>query len=306
LSELRGVIPPIPTYLAANGSLDRDAHRRAVTRVIEGRVDGVLVLGTAGEGAVLNAELRAAALAEAVKVAGDAPVIAGCAAHTVEAALTQLWEAADLGAAAALLLPPFYYRLGQDALAAMFETIADASPIDFALYHIPALTGNGFTPGTVARLAQHPRIVGIKDSARDFAYHLQLRRSVEREGFRVFEGAAPLLYASAAAGGTDSICPVTALLPGWEREMRDALRAGDQPAAAAAGDRITAMSRLFNLGEVPMPANFKAIAALMGLGPARPHEPAFAPDDAHRQLLADGLRALGLDVPTTTTGEEAA
>lgn len=297
MTDVRGILPPIPTYLREDGGLDVEAQQRGVRHPLAGGADGVLVLGTSGEGPVLTPEVRWEAMRVSVLAAQGATVVVGCGGHTLGQTLAQLQVIADAGASAALVLPPHYYRLGQAALERYYVQLASASPVDLLLYHIPALAGNGFTVPTVSRLAAHPRIVGIKDSTLDLPYHLELLRH-RHEHFAVFQGTAPLAFASAAAGSEDGICAVTALLPSWEVEMRRLLTEGRIGEAAAKGDLIARCAALLNLGDVPQPVNLKTVASLLGLGTARPHEPTFAPNDDHREQLRSGLLSLGISLPS--------
>jgi len=289
----RGVVPPIPTFLDG-GRLDEKSYSALVDRLRAAGVDGVLILGTAGEGPALAEENRTAAIAVAVESIGGLPVVVGCGGQTAEQVVRQVETAADLGATAALVLPPFYYPLSQDALTRYVTEVADRAAIPVLLYHIPAMTGNPFAVATVERLHLHPKVVGIKDSQGDFVRFLQLQRNLASEEFVVFQGVAALVGPSLLAGCHDSMCTVTALLPELEMELREAVGAADLETIRMLMHRISAVTELFRLGAYPLPVNFKAIAALLGLGPGQPHDPALLPDSSHYEELTRGLTRLGL------------
>jgi 4-hydroxy-tetrahydrodipicolinate synthase len=207
--------------------------------------------------------------------------------------LERIEQAAAVGAATALLLPPSYYRLSQRNLLRFVEQVAPHASLPLILYHIPERTGHGFSVDVVSEVAQRPEVVGVKDSGKDLPYHHRLLQEVAGASFAVFQGAAPLLLASAAAGSTDSMCPVTALVPEWELALRAALARGDLVTAAEIGQRIDEMATLFALGDGPMPSSFKVIAALLGFGPSTPHDRFVQLEPAHIERLAEGLRGLG-------------
>jgi dihydrodipicolinate synthase/N-acetylneuraminate lyase len=294
---VRGVVPPVPTFLREDGSLDGPAQARTVERLARPGVDGVLVLGTAGEGPVLPDRVRAPAIAATVAAAGGRlAVVAGCWGQTSEDALERIEEAAEHGASAALLLPPFYLPLSQRHLRGFVDEVVERSSLPVLLYHIPERTGHGFGLELLRELAEHPGVVGIKDSSKDLAFHHRLLAEVAGPSFAVFQGAAPLVFASARAGSPDSMCPVTALVPEWELALRAALRRGDLATAASIAQRIDDLARLFHLGDGPMPAVFKTIAALLGLGPDIPHAGFVRVEVAVVTELASRLRGLGLKV----------
>ena len=293
----RGVVPPVPTFLRADGTVDESAQGALTDRLVAAGVDGVLVLGTAGEGPVLPERLRAPAIAATVDAAaGRLAVVAGCWGQTAEDALDRIEGAADQGVSAVLLLPPFYLPLSQRHLRGFVAEVVERSPLPVLLYHIPVRTGHGFGLELLREAAEHPRIVGVKDSSKDLAFHHRLLAEVARPSFAVFQGAAPLVFASARAGSPDSMCPVTALVPEWELALRAALRRGDHATAAAVAQRIDGLAALFSLGDGPMPSVFKVIAGLLGLGPDTPHGGFVRVEPAVVAELASRLGDLGLTV----------
>lgn len=292
--EVRGVVPPVPTFLRVDGSLDRQAQARTVDRLVLAGVDGLLVLGSAGEGPVLQDDLAAEVVSVSVAAAGGRlPVVTCCAGQTTKVTLQRIDQAAEAGASAVLLLPPFYYPLSQRQLRAFVNQVVARASLPLILYHIPERTGHGFSVETLAGLAARPKVVGVKDSAKDLAYHYRLLREVAGASFAVFQGAAPLVLASAVTGSKDSMCPVTALVPEWELALRSALSRGDVTTAAEFGKRISQMASLFAVGDGPMPASFKAVASLLGLGPSTPHDSFACLEPAEVARLVKGLRDIG-------------
>jgi len=289
----RGVVPPIPTFLDG-GRLDERSQRELVQSLRIAGIDGILTLGTAGEGPTLTDEIRAAAIEVAVEVGGGIPVVVGCSGQTADSVVRQIEAAAALGATTALVLPPFYFTLSQASIIRYLTNVSDRSSIPVMLYHIPGVTGNPFGIPAVEELSVHPRIVGIKDSAGDFIRFLQIQRTLDSDDFVVFQGVAALVGPSLLAGCSNSMCTVTALLPEPEMALRRAIAAADLDEVRVLMHQISAVTELFRLGSYPLPANFKAIAAMLGIGSGRPHDPAVSPDPEHLAALREGVARLGL------------
>lgn len=289
----RGAVPPIPTFLK-DGQFDRASQESLLLGLRSAGLDGVLTLGTVGEGPVLSGEVRHEAIVEAVRCFGEGRVIAGCFGQTPGAVLDQIRAAADSGAAAALALPPYYFGLPQRTLLTYYQEIADAAPLPILLYHIPKLTGNPLEPELLGSLAAHPNIVGMKDSGGDLMRFLRLRQSLASDDFVVFQGVAALVGPTLIAGASDTMCTVSALLPRHERSLRQAILQGD---GAAFGDPlrlIALVADLFRRLPYPIPATFKAVAHLLGLGPLETHLPALSPDESELRFLRQELDAMGV------------
>ncbi len=289
----RGIVPPIPTLLDGR-QLDEGGQRELVQNLRTAGVDGVLALGTAGEGPVLPDGIRAAAITASVKAIEGLPVIVGCSGQTADHVVDQAQMAADLGATAVLAMPPFFFSLSQDSIIRYLTDVADRSLLPVVLYHIPGMTGNSLEVPTVEQLSQHPNIVGIKDSGGDFIRFLRLQRTFDSERFSVFQGVAALVGPSLLAGCGNTMCTVTAIMPGPEMELRSAIGRADLETIGKLMHHISAVTELFRLPPYPLPANIKAVASLLGFGTGRPHDGAVNPDPDHLARLSGGLGRLGL------------
>jgi 2-dehydro-3-deoxy-D-pentonate aldolase len=164
IEELSGVLPALVTPLHRDGSADEAGIGRLVEHVIAGGVNGLLPLGSTGEGASLGERTRRQVLQCVVEAAaGRVPVICGVAQPHLEAARSEVVAAARLGAQAALVAPPFYYPTDQATVLAFYRRLAADSKIPLLLYNIPQFTKVVSEPATVAELAREGSIVGIKD-----------------------------------------------------------------------------------------------------------------------------------------------
>ena len=182
--NLSGVIPPLITPLHADESIDEASLRRLIAHVIDGGVNGVFVLGSSGEGPLLSPSQRR----QVVDIAGDAirgrvPLLVGVADCSVRRVRENM---------AALLTPhvdafvatlPFYGACDDPATQVRFyRELADASPRPLVIYNIPSAVHAGIEPETIARLASHPNIVGVKDPIKDIHCGMRVKLRWEDQG----------------------------------------------------------------------------------------------------------------------------
>jgi 4-hydroxy-2-oxoglutarate aldolase len=207
-----------------DGALDLAAFEANLDAYAGAGFAGVLVLGSNGEAVSLE-EPEKLALVRAAR-RWDGTLLVGTGLATTRATLELTRKVADLGAEAALVLTPHYYRsqMGLEALRRHYETVADGSPIPVLLYSMPAVTGIAVSPDLVAALADHPRIRGLKDSSGDLG---GMGRLLEAAGGRleVACGSAPVLYPALCLGASGGLLAVagcapratTAVFAAWER-----------------------------------------------------------------------------------------
>ena len=163
-------------------------------------MDGVVVCGTNGEGASLSVEERKQVLETVLAHRGSFQVIAATGATSITDALELTKHAADAGADASLLLPPFFFKQpAVDGLVSYFETVLDAVDLPAMLYNIPQMTAVPITNALLDRLAGHPRLLGIKDSAGHWPRTLELITNYP--GLQIFAGSDYLALQCLRAGG---------------------------------------------------------------------------------------------------------
>ncbi len=230
--SLRGVIPPLVTPFHADGALDLASFEANVEALCLHGLAGFLVLGSNGEAASLEAEERRALVAAARRRAPGRFLLAGTGLESTRATVAATREAADLGADAALVLTPHFYksRMTEEALRRHFEAVADASPIPVYLYSVPAFTGLAWPPGLAPALAAHPRIAGMKESSGDVGLMGRLVSSVP-PSFEVACGSAPVLYPALCVGAAGGIVAVANCAPRPAVALFEAFAAGDHPRA---------------------------------------------------------------------------
>lgn len=297
IQELRGVLPALISPLRSNGKVDEDSVGRLVEHVLHGGVHGLLALGSTGETASLDEAARRAVLSSVVDAAaGRVPVLCGVAQSHLPAARIEIEAAARLGAAAALVAPPFYYLIDQPTLIAFYRQVARDSPIPILLYNIPQFTKIVAQPSSVAALAREGVIAGMKDSSRDFEYFEDVALVTrDMPAFRLFTGSDTMLLPSLVMGGSGTICGAGNVAPRWIVSIYEAFIKGDLAAARTGQDRLYELVTLLRAGVFP--AAIKAACHLQGICEPWCAAPVQPLDDQLEAELRDRLEAWALLSP---------
>jgi len=223
-SKYRGVVVPMVTPVDTAGGIDDAAVGKIVNHLIDGGSAGIFPLGTTGEGASVPSHERLKLVESTVKhVAGRAMVYAGisdnCFADSVSAAQAYKQAGADVVVAH----PPSYYPLSDAQIENYFLRLADRVPLPLVLYNIPITTHLTIAIDVVVRLAKHPNIVALKDSAGDMQRLTELFRSTGgRGGFPVLLGSSSLFTHGLKAGGVGLVPSGSHLVPREYTQMFEA------------------------------------------------------------------------------------
>lgn len=214
--NVSGVFPPISTPFDDRGDVDRAALQSNVARWLTTGVRGIVALGSNGEAPLLD-EYESDVVIGAVRetVPRERLLIAGTGRESTRATITASQRAAALGADAVLVRTPSYFkpRMTGEAFIAHYTAVADAVAVPVLLYNYPAVTGVTFTPDTVAALARHPNIAGIKETTTDAAQIGAYIDAACGEAFSVLAGSAPGFYAALCLGARGAILAAACVLP---------------------------------------------------------------------------------------------
>lgn len=253
LEKLAGVLVALVSPLKRDGSVDEPAVKRLVDHVIAGGVRGLVPLGSTGETASLEEPARRTMLrATVAAAAGRVPVVCGVAQSHLASAQAELRAAAELGADAALVAPPFYYPMDQPTVLAFYRELARQSRLPILLYNIPQFTKVVAEPATVAQLAREGAIRGIKDSSRDFEYFEGVCIATrDQPDFRIFTGSDTMLLAALAVGGAGTICGAGNVAPSWVVRIFDAYQAKDLASARKFQDELYQLVAAVRVGVFP-------------------------------------------------------
>lgn len=296
---LGGVLAPMVTPLRRPDALDHGACRALVEHLLAGGVHGLFLLGTSGEGPSLSGPVRAAFVEEIVHaVAGRVPVLVTCADPSQAEALAFARQSVRSGADVLVAVPPYYYPLDQRAMIAHYRAIADAVCRPVLLYNVPNHPHLSLTPESLAMLAEHPNIIGIKDSGGDWARFTELLEAVShRPGFAVLIGPELQLPAAIRAGAVGAVCGGANLAPTWYVEAWDAARRRDEQRVRSLVQRFEAVDAgVYNASKQPSPLvpGLKQALAELGLCQATVVPPHRRLTDAERQTVRRTLQKLHL------------
>lgn len=267
------------TPFTADGALDPDTAAGHASALVADGCDGLVLSGTTGESPTTS-DAEKAALVRAVReaVGPDVPLVAGVGTsdtrHTVELA----GQAERAGADGLLVVTPYYSRPPQAAVEAHFRRVADATGLPLMLYDIPGRTGTRIEPETVLRLAEHPRVVAVKDCSQDL---LGATKVIAATSLAYYSGCEELNLPLYAVGGAGYVSTVANVAPRPLRAVLDAFDAGDTAGAARLNGLLAPLVGLMMASGLPGTVTAKA---LLDAGPVRePLQPA-------GREAADGLR----------------
>jgi len=262
--RLSGSITALATPFDATGALDRAAWKRLVEWQLAAGTQGLVVAGSTGEAATLEDDEYEWLVRSAVELAGGrVPVLAGTGLSATSKTIAATQRLAQFGADVALVVVPAYVRPTQAGLIAHYRAVADAGGLPVLLYNVPGRTGTDMLPETVAELAKHPRIVGIKE-AHSGAERMQALLALQSEAFAVLSGDDPTAARAMLAGADGVISVVSNLVPGAFRTLCDLARNGQAEAAHDWDARLQPLHVFCGIEPNPIPV--KAVLSRQGLG----------------------------------------
>jgi len=233
--------------------IDLEAWRGLLRWHLDAGTDGVVVAGTTGESANLDAGERDALLESALEhLGGQRAVIAGTGSASTRVAVEQSRRAAALGADAVLVVTPYYNRPPQRGLVAHYLAIAEATPVPVVLYNVPSRTAADLAPESVLELAAHDNIIAIKEAVPDMD---RVRRYVEA-GMPVLSGDDPSALDAMRNGARGVISVAANVVPGALSEMCRRAAAGDLDGAAAIDRRLHPLYRFLARESNPLPVKW--------------------------------------------------
>jgi len=251
----KGVITALITPLR-DGKVDEAAFTSLLERQIAAGVHGVVPMGTTGESATLHLDEHQRVVELCVKAAaGRIRVIAGAGSSATDKAIELVRFAKTVGADGALVVTPYYNRPSQAGMAAHFEAIAEAVQLPILLYNVPGRTGVDLANDTVAGLAAHPNIVGIKDATGDLTRVAWMRNHIEGQ-FDLISGDDGTYLGYLAHGGIGAISVTSNVAPEAMVAMHEAAMANDFASAREWNDRLAALHKALFLDNSPSPAKY--------------------------------------------------
>lgn len=272
--------------------IDEKALRALVSDQIDNGIDGLVPSGTTGESASLSAEEYAQLLRIVIDEArGRVPVIAGAGAASTAHTIELCHVAQRLEADGVLIVVPYYYRPSQEGLYAHYAAVAKATSLPIVLYNIPGRCGVDLSIATLARIAELPSVVAIKEATGNA---LRSSEIAARFGdrFTILSGDDALTLAIMAVGGQGVISVASNVAPGEVSKQVDLFRAGDLAGARAQHQRLLPLYEALFVESNPGPV--KAALALRGKIKAEIRLPFVLPTETSEQRIRSALAATGL------------
>jgi 4-hydroxy-tetrahydrodipicolinate synthase len=289
----KGMASAIVTPMTEN-AIDYEALGRFVEFQIENGINAIVVMGTTGENATIEHDEQTKVIQFVVdKVAKRVPVIAGTGTNNTEHVITNTRNACAVGADAVLVVTPYYNKATQNGLYQHFTAVADASTVPVILYNVPGRTGCNLQPKTVARLAEHPNIVAIKEAAGNMAQAVELF-ALCGDKIDIYSGEDALTVPMMAMGGSGAISVLSNVVPKGAVEMSDAALRGDFETAAKLQCKFLPLINALFSEVNPIPA--KAAVSAMGFGADILRLPLTPMEDGTRAKLYEEMRKLGIEV----------
>ncbi len=278
------------TPFTAEGKLDVDAGVALAARLIDGGVDLLAVSGTTGESPTTTESEKFDLLRAVVDAVGDrATVIAGAGTYDTAHSIELARNAQRAGAHGLLVVTPYYSRPSQEGLFAHFTAVANATDLPVTLYDIPPRSVVPIATETIRRLAEHPRIVAVKDAKGDLGAGAEL---IAETGLAFYSGDDVLNLPWLSVGATGFISVIGHLVPDRLRALIDAYRAGDVQRAREINVSMAPLNRAMSrLGGVAMT---KGALRLLGVETGEPRLPQLMPSQDQLDELAVDLRAAGV------------
>jgi len=294
----RGAFTALITPFTPAGAVDEAAFRALVRHQIDAGIDGLVLAATTGESPTLSPEEREWLVGTALEIASERPsrgrikIVANTGSNDTAATIRTTRRAAQLGADAAMCVAPYYNKPDQRMIEAHFRAIADDGALPIIVYNIPGRTGVNVEASTLLRLAEHPRIVAVKEASANMDQISGILRD-RPSRFSVLAGDDAWTLPMLALGGDGVICTCANEIPGQMAALCAAWFAGDADGARRIHDRWLPLMRANFVGG-PNPVPVKAALAMLGQIADVVRLPLLPLEEGHRSRLRAVLEATGL------------
>jgi 4-hydroxy-tetrahydrodipicolinate synthase len=288
----KGSLVALITPMREDGSVDEKAYAEFVDWQIKEGTHAVVPVGTTGESPTMSHAEHRRVVEIAIEVSkGRVPVIAGAGSNSTEEAIALTRHAKEAGADAALIVTPYYNKPTQEGMFLHFTAIADAVDLPIIIYNIPPRSVVDMSVETMARLAKHRNIVGVKDATANLARPLHTRRACG-DDFCQLSGEDHTALSFNAAGGVGCISVTANVAPRLCGEMQTAWSEGRLKEAMAIQNRLVPLhDALFS---ETSPAPVKYAASLLGRTSERCRLPLAPIMEATRVRVKAAMADVGL------------
>jgi 4-hydroxy-tetrahydrodipicolinate synthase len=287
-----GSATALVTPFTENG-IQFDAFAQLIDQQIEGGTAALVVTGTTGEPSTMTSEEKAAAISFCVRhTAGRVPVIAGTGSNSTATAVEQSRQAQELGADALLVVTPYYNKCNTAGLAGYYHTIANATNLPIIVYNVPSRTCVNVTCEALTRIAQHPRIAGVKEASGSIPQMMAMQRACPHLAF--YSGSDEANLALLACGAQGIISVAANIAPRACHDLVEKALSGDLAGALAIQRKLNPLIDALFIETSPIPV--KTALNLMGLAAGPLRSPLAEMEEAHKAILKKAMIEFGLPV----------
>lgn len=296
---LSGIFCAVITPIHADGTnrLDEKSFENVIEHVLQGGVDGLVVMGSAGEYPCFDRAEKLKAIKRAIDVnKGRVPIVVGTGSPNYHTVIDEVHMAKDLGAKAALVAPPFYYPVNAREIEHYYERIASETGFPIIIYNIPSYTKISINCESVVHLSKVENIIGIKDTSRDFLNLQQLLLNVNRREnvFKIFLGTDAMLLAGCQMG-VDGVISISCNFdPRLDVDLWNACKKENFNAALHIQDKILKLFALLRGGTFP--SALKSAVAMLGITNNAPCFPVLPLEKKQEVALRIRLKELGYEI----------
>ena len=290
----KGIGTALVTPMKENGAIDYAAMEKLVQLQLEANIDALIVCATTGEAPTLKDEEHIETIRFVAELAkGKTPIIAGTGSNYTEHAVDMSIMARDVGADGLLCVTPYYNKCTQQGLYENFTTIANATELPVIVYNVPGRTGVNIKPQTYARLAEHPRIVGIKEANGDISSVVETM-ALCGDKVDMYSGNDDQIVPIMSMGGIGCISVLSNILPAETKKICELWFAGDTAGSAALQMKYKPLIDAIFSEVNPIPV--KAALAAMGLCSDYARLPLTRMEEATRKNLLKCMEEVGIKV----------
>lgn len=300
--NLSGVFPALTTPFSADGSVSVEDIKHNIARYNSTGLAGYVAIGSTGESVLLSRkEVDTVLVAVKESAAPNMRLIAGTGAESTAETIDRTKRAAELGYHVALVKTPYYYKpmYKPEVFIAHYRRVADASPIPVMLYSVPQFTGVALEAPEVGVLAQHPNIIGIKESSGNVQRAAEMLAAVP-SSFQVLVGSASMMFPSMVLGAVGSILALASALPEQCVALFEAARRGELETARALQATILPASKAI-VSQAGIPG-VKYAMDQAGYRGGLPRPPLMPLQDDQRKVIRDLMAKVAAHAPAHLSG----
>lgn len=292
--DVRGIVPPIITPYDEEGEVDEEKLRRFIDYVMSGGVHAVFPLGTNGEGPLLTMAEKKRVIETTVEhIAGRIPVLAGTGSPSTKESITLSQHAEVVGADAVCVVNPYYYPTTQSGVVEHYRKIADSIDIPVYVYYIPGKTGNNINVEKIAKIAEIPGVIGLKDSSKDIGwFYNSVNRIREKDlDFSFLGGSDALIYTHLSLGSAGSVSSVANVFPELVVTLYEEYQEGRFKKAKEVQDRVLTLRGILKTG--PYLSGVKEALKVLGFDFGQTRSPLQSMSEGQRTNLRKKLIKVG-------------